>query len=258
MKNFLVATDLSARSDNAIARAVALATQTPARLTVVHVVATDPQHHEAEAKANIGAQLARLQVGQIPTAIKIVTGKHVEAILAAARDEKAELVVIGKHRAVEAIDLFRGSTGERMVRFGNKSVLLVKTEATGRPYHKIVIGVDFSASSRRAVEFAFDLFPQGEFTLVHAFAPPTVPGDVNARVEAQFSEFMAGLSDAPRSRASRQGPPAPTLLKAIATIGPDLVVTGTHGRSGSDAMQIGTVAERVLSEAAVDVLAVRA
>lgn len=262
MKNMLVATDLSARSDHAITRAVTLATQTPAKLTVIHVIAdaAEAQRREAEAKAEIGAQLARLQVGGIPTAVKIVTGKHVEAILAAAKDEQADLVLIGKHRAVEDIDLFRGSTGERMVRFGNKSVLLVKTETTDRPYRKIVIGVDFSPASRRAVEFAFALFPDAEFILAHAFAPPTVPGDINARIDALFTEFMSGLSASlPRcSQLSRQGPPAPTLLKAIAAIGPDLVVTGTHGRSGSDAMQIGTVAERVLSESAFDVLAVRA
>lgn len=259
MKSLLVATDLSATSDQAIARAIMLATQVTARLTIVHVVdGADAQHREAAAREAIGAQLARLPVGRTPTAIRIVGGKHVEAILSTAQEEAADLLVIGKHRAVEDIGVFRGSTGERMVRSGSRSVLLVKTEAAGRAYGKVVVGVDFSPSSRRAVEFALDMFPNAEVILLHAYAPPTVPGDIDARLDSQFTEFMTGLDIARFSRMSRQGPPVPTLLKAIAAIGPDLVVTGTHGRTGSGPMQIGTVAERLLTEVTTDVLAVRA
>jgi universal stress protein E len=259
MKNLLVATDLATRSDRAIARAVTLATQTPSRVTIMHVVpdGADAQRHAADAKANIAAQLAVLPVGSTPTAVKILTGKHVDAILAAAKDEAADLVIIGKHRAVENLDVFRGSTAERMARFGTKSVLLVKTETTDRPYDKIVVAVDFSPSSRRAVEFTLGMFDKAEIILAHAYAPPTVPGDINARLDAQFAEFLAGLDTTRLSQLSRQGPPVPTLLKAIAAIGPDLVVTGTHGRTGGGAMQIGTVAERLLSETNADVLAVR-
>jgi nucleotide-binding universal stress UspA family protein len=260
MTNLLVATDLSAPSDQAIARAVALASQIPAQLTIVHVVdgTTDLPRREAAAKEEIGAQLARLAVGQTPVTTKVVNGKHVEAILAAAQQISADLLVIGKHRAVEDVGVFRGSTGERMVRSGTRSVLLVKTEGANRAYEKIVIGVDFSPSSRRAVEFALDMFPKAEFILLHAYAPPTVPGDINARIDAQFTEFMSGLDASRCSQLSRQGPPVPTLMKSIAAIDPDLVVTGTHGRTGSGPMQIGTVAERLLTELATDVLAVRA
>jgi nucleotide-binding universal stress UspA family protein len=259
MKNLLVATDLSASSDQAIARAVSLASQIPARLTVIHVVdAADLQHREASAKGEIAAQLARLSAGQAQVTIKVVGGKHVEAILAAAQETSADLLVIGKHRAVEDLGVFRGSTGERMVRSGTRSVLLVKTEGANRDYQKIVVGVDFSPSSRRAVEFALGTFTSAEFILLNAYAPPTVPGDINARLDAQFTEFMSGLDASRCSQLSRQGPPVPTLLKSIAAIGPDLVVTGTSGRSGAGPMQIGTVAERLLTESATDVLAVRA
>jgi universal stress protein E len=260
MKNLLVATDLSATSDCAVARAVALAAQISAQLTIVHVIdsAADKQRREAVAREQIGAQLARLAATQAQTTIKIVAGKHVEAILAAAQEASADLVVIGKHRAVEDIDVFRGSTGECMVRVGGRSVLLVKTEKASRPYAKIVIGVDFSPSSRRAVEFALDAFVDAEFILAHAYAPPTVPGDINARLDSQFIEFMSGLDASRCSQLSRQGPPVPTLLKTIAAIAPDLVVTGTHGRTGGGPMLIGTVAERLLTECSTDVLAVRA
>jgi nucleotide-binding universal stress UspA family protein len=258
MKHLLVATDLSASSDQAIARAVILASQISAQLTVVHVVdAIDLPRREATAKAEIAAQLARLSAGQAPVTIKVVGGKHVEAILTAAKDASADILVIGKHRAVEDLGVFRGSTGERMVRSGTHSVLLVKTEASGA-YQKIVIGVDFSPSSRRAVEFALGTFASAEFVLLHAYAPPTVPGDINARLDAQFTEFMSGLDASRCSQLSRQGPPAPTLLKSIAAIGPDLVITGTSGRGGAGPMRIGTVAERLLTESSTDVLAVRA
>ena len=263
MKTLLVATDLSARSDQAIVRAIALAGQMPAKVTIVHVAgdsADAAKNREVEVKNEIAGQLAHLPVGQTQTSVRVLAGKHVEAIFAAAQEEAADLLVIGKHRAVEDIGVFRGSTGERMIRFGTRSVLLVKTEAVSRPYQKIVVGVDFSPSSRSAVEFALDMFPKAEFILVHAYPAPRVAAGIAERLDAQFTEFMHGLGEAVAhcSQLSREGPPVPTVLKAIAAINPDLVVMGTHGRTGSGPMQIGTVAERVLSESACDVLAVRA
>jgi nucleotide-binding universal stress UspA family protein len=254
MKNVVVATDLSARSAQAVRRAASLLHDVPGHLTVLHVLADNgPTSSAAEAEAAI-----RAQIGQLPAdaaTIRIARGKHFDTILATANEVSADLVVIGKHRSVTQLDLFRGSTGERTIRFGTRPVLLVKQEDI-RPYRRILIGVDFSPSSRSAVEFAVAMFPKSEFVLMHAY-PGSRPGGSDR--DAQFAELLAGLGDAAAhcQRTAAEGPPAPTLMKAIAATKPDLVVLGTHGLSGSGPQQIGTVAERILSEAAIDLVAVR-
>jgi nucleotide-binding universal stress UspA family protein len=55
----------------------------------------------------------------------------------------------------------------------------------------------------------------------------------------------------------RDGPPAPAILAAAREWGADLIVIGTHGRSGLGRLALGSVAEGVLREAPCPVLTVR-
>jgi len=261
MKSILVATDLSAGSERALRRAVVLAVQTGARATCLHVLddklaaaAAEDRRHEAEA-----AILKQLEgAHDVAVAVRVVSGNRFDAILAAAREESADLVVIGPHRSVTELDLFRGSTAERVLTTGALPVLLVKQPVTAH-YRRVVVAVDFSTSSRNAVAFAVENFSKAEFTLVHAYAPPPGRrGSMADRLEQQFSELLAGLEALPPlQKVTDEGPPVPTLMKAIERLSPDLVVVGTHGRTGTGPQQIGTVAERILSQSPVDVLAVR-
>ena len=262
MNSILVATDLSAGSERALRRAVVLAAQTSSRVTCLHVIddrlsAEEVDSRTRAAEAAIKAQLAGAQ--DMPVSVRIIPGNHFDAIMAAAQDESADLVVIGRHRSVAELDLFRGSTAERVLKSGTRPVLMVK-QAVAAPYQRILVAVDFSASARSAVEFAIRTLaiPKAELTLIHAFhAPPRGGVGIVERLEGQFAEFLAGLEDVTVRKLTQEGPPVPTLLKAIESEAPDLVVVGTHGRTGTGPAQIGTVAERVLSQSAIDVLAVR-
>jgi nucleotide-binding universal stress UspA family protein len=207
-----------------------------------------------DAEAAIKALVAGAQ--DVPVGVKIVTGNHIDAIQAAAQEESADLVAIGMHHSVTELDLFRGSTGERVLKSGTRPVLMVK-QAVKAPYRRVMVATDFSASARDAVAFAFRTLPKAELTLVHAV--PRAGAGMADRLETQFAEFLAGLEDVPATvrKETPEGPPVPTLMKAIERLAPDLVVVGTHGRTGVGPLQIGTVAERLLSQSAIDVLAVR-
>lgn len=262
MKSILVATDLSAGSERALRRAVVLAVQTSARATCLHVI-DDKLTDEAaelrrrEAEAAIKAQLAGAH--DVPVTVRIVQGNQLDAILKAAQDESADVVVIGQHKSVTEIDLFRGSTGESVLKSGARPVLMVKQPVTAH-YRHVMVATDFSASARGAVEIAVKSFPRAELTLVHAFhVPPGVGAGITDHLEAQFAELLASLPAPlpPIRKVMEEGPPVRTLMAAIERLAPDLVVVGTRGRTGTGPQQIGTVAERVLSQSAVDVLAVR-
>ncbi len=259
MNSIVVATDLSAGSERAVRRAVVLAAQTGARATCLHVVdsklagdAVEARRREADAA--IRAQLAGTH--NVPVSVQVVQGNHVDAILKTVQDEAADIVVIGQHHSVTELDLFRGSTGEHMLKRGARPVLLVKQAVTAH-YRRILAAIDFSTPARRAVEFIAANFPTAETTLIHAFhaVPRVTTGDL---LDAQIADFLAGIAPLPPVRKIvEEGPPAPTLLKAIERLAPDLVVVGTHGRADPGPQRVGTVAERVLSQSPVDILAVR-
>jgi nucleotide-binding universal stress UspA family protein len=280
MKMILVASDLSARSDWAVERALALAKQHDARARVVHVVDEELPASVADEQKETAERILRSFVASLlkgdpaQADVSVVFGAHYSTIIDMAEKENADLVVVGKHRQDALLDLFRGSTGERVLRFGARPVLVVKDRAT-IPYLRALVAVDFSPCSRKAWLFALELVPDAQFELMHAFDIPfrgllfgTRPLAELAKkhqrqfedvVNQQVTEFVTNMPRAvrPFRTIARDGAPQEAILSAIAETEPQLVVLGTHGRSGLARAWLGSVAEYVIANSPKDVLAVR-
>ncbi|QGM97443.1 universal stress protein [Methylocystis parvus] len=280
MKQILLATDLSGRSDRAAARAALLARKHGARLTALHVVDDELPQPVAERQKTDAENALRQTFVNMPHAsdldltIDVHCGQYHEAIIETAERLDADLIVIGKHREDVLLDLFRGSTGERVLRFGSRPVLVVKNPA-GRDYLSALAAVDFSPTSRRALEFSWKLAPDAQAYLGHAFDVPfrsltlgSTPIDQLAKkhqrqfhdlIEEQMTDFVHMLSR-PLDRRffiAREGSPESVVLALISELKAELLVLGTHGRSGLGRAILGSVAEALLASAPCDVLAVR-
>ena len=280
MKTFLMASDLSARSDRALARAVALAQEQDAQLTVVHVVddalpASAADAQAAAAKSAIRAHVDDLTGGKSENvSVSVVFGRPFSGILETVEKTEAELIVLGTHREDSFTDMFRGTTAERVIRAGDVPTLVV-TERVAKPYQRIMIGVDFSVYSRRAVEFAVGFAPVGTFYLVHAYDIP-FKGFLHGKdardgltkkdelgfermVETEMARFLAGFDTPQRfERVIAEGSAREVMHREIERMKPDLLVIGTHGRTGVAHALLGSVAEDMLSQPVCDVLAVKA
>lgn len=275
----LVATDLSARSDRAVERAVAMAWSTGAALTILHVVDADLPVRLADRQAAEARTLIAEYVATVPgrdavaPAIEVVFGRDHRDIADIAAKMGAGLIVTGVHRN-ETPELFRGTTVEHLIRGGPCPVLMVKAKPL-RPYRRVVIGVDFSECSRRAVKFAVRLLPDSEFHLVHAFDVPFkafLSGDeirreaskghqeqMDSFVGEDFSAFRTASQVAPARlfQIVSQGTVRQVIQEQSERLKADLLVVGTHGRSGIAHALLGSVAEDLLSRPPCDVLAVR-
>jgi nucleotide-binding universal stress UspA family protein len=280
MKTILVASDLSARSDRALARAAMLAGQHNARLIILHVVdeelpAAMADNQIEDATRMLGSAVAGLpELSAISSKVQVVVGEHYRTILAEAEASNADLLVVGQHRKDILLDLFRGSTGERILRFGTRPVLIVKSAATHR-YVSVLAAIDFSATSRRAIETAVMIAPEADVKLVHAFDIPfrgLVFGGTSMEqlakkhqrqfqetIEAQTKTFLDSLPvpSAMRQVIAREGMPEEVVLEAVRETRCDLLALGTHGRSGLGRALLGSVAESMIARAPCDVLAVR-
>ena len=144
MQRILMATDLTARSDRALARAVGLAREHGSALTIVHVVDDDLPALLAEAQAqaatdSVRAQLASLAPGDdTPVSTEVVSGRAYVGILDLAAQYDADLIVLGMHRADSFKDMFRGTTAERVIRAGSAPVLLVNLDGYWDPLLEMV------------------------------------------------------------------------------------------------------------------------
>ena len=145
-----------------------------------------------------------------------------------------------------------------------------------KPFRKILVPVDFSTHSARAVQVAAELAHryEGSLEIVHIFDPVAYPlpdGYVmftRPQLDEMFAGFDAALAKyqqvaqaAGVSRVQthvRQGPCAAEICEFAREGGFDLVVMGTHGRRGLNRLLLGSVAERVLRTAPCPVLTLRA
>jgi nucleotide-binding universal stress UspA family protein len=145
----------------------------------------------------------------------------------------------------------------------------------GADWKKICCPVDFSDASRAALEVAADLARRtgASLTLLHAYPIPgyTLP-DGSVVASPTMMQELAGAADRHlaswRADAEAMGAPAVTAEKVIGEpareiVGwaqanaADLLVLGTHGRSGLEHALLGSVTERVMRKASCAVLTVR-
>ncbi len=283
MKRLLVATDLSARSDRALERAFSLARDLGADLTILYVVDEDlpaamAEELETAAKRSLQQCVDSLAAAAQPApdaSIKVVSGRPYSDIIEISEAERADMIVLGMHRENAFKDMFRGTTVERVLRAGHLPVLLVKDRA-GSPYRRILVGVDFSVCSKKAIEFAVAFAPDAEFHLVHAYDIPfkgfgfshgtrraaskSHETQFRAMVDEELAKFVSSLDAQPPNirPVMEEGIATDVLHRQIAHLKPDLLVIGTHGRTGITHAILGSVAEELLRDPPCDVLAVKA
>jgi nucleotide-binding universal stress UspA family protein len=151
-----------------------------------------------------------------------------------------------------------------------KGVAFAVASGIGECYVKeisrVMCAVDFSGPSRAAFQHALAIAKARHAELNVVFAVPR-----NARFNSRARQRIALLADLRRAAAResvhmtisvQQGDPASVILLHANSSNspslPDLIVLGTHGRTGLDRLRLGSVAERVLQLAPCPTLIVRA
>lgn len=278
-QNILLATDLTAAGDRAFDRAVQLAKEWNADLTLCHVVeASSARPIGIERRIrSVEAEMTELEArasGVLKRAVPrhVVIGDPAGRVIEHARAIKSDFVVTGPAHAKAYGEHLLGSTAARILRQAHVPVLAVRRRAEGA-YKNIAVSVDFSTASRDAVAATRALFPAVALTLVHAFdVQPDWSGNganksvgeieaaERARVQRVAEEEMARLIGKDKSKMKSvmvEGRPGPVLTDYVDERRPDMVVTGTYSRAGTPEHMIGSTAEVLLNTLACDVLAIR-
>ena len=203
-------------------------------------------------------------------------GSPWETVLAIANEAACDLIVLGLHRLDPLKDMFIGTTAERIIRNSTLPVLVVKDKPLG-PYRKVLVGTDFSPCSSHALQAALALVPHARFHLFHAFETPFPafiqfrPDDLEAwrreRLDKAVAQVKLDLEQFLMPHIGGTKPQITTLVERGEIAGvvasmlrqhqPDLLVFGTHGRSGVAGALMGSVAVSFLNSPPCDVLVSR-
>ena len=279
MQRIMLATDFSERSDRALRRAVLLARSHGARLDLVHVVDDDrPQRivqHEVDDARAMLRELARAleRDDGVQTDIEIILSDPFAGIVTAAAERQPDLLVIGPHRRQILRDVFLGTTAERTIRAVSCPVLMVNGPPLG-PWRHVLLTADGGAESRDALTRFVALSPDrsARRSLLHVFDAPalrlgmsgmTQKDDRAAYLEDQRADAMQmlerllaevpGLEAHPVLRQDLSNP-AHEIHKAAQDLEADLIVVATQGKGALARLFLGSVTEKVLQSAVVDVL----
>jgi nucleotide-binding universal stress UspA family protein len=144
-----------------------------------------------------------------------------------------------------------------------------------KPFSKILVPVDFSNHSAEAVRYAADLSRRYEasVTLAHIYQPVAyaLPEGYVLYTVAQLASMMSEFEkqlEAAKAHAQAagalsvdtkvlQGVVSSEIVSFAERSDHDLIVMGTHGRTGLKHALLGSVAEKVVRKAPCPVLTVR-
>ncbi len=203
-----------------------------------------------------------------------LTGRPWERICETVEADPAfDLIVLGTEGRTGLRRVLLGSVAEKVVRHAACSVLAVRGKNGTSAFKHILCPIDFSQGSRAAMEQAARLAdPDGlGITLLHVLdlpvrfsGEPKVAGfteDLDRQGARLLGEWAAELRTrvsvpvVTRTRIGSPGTQTLSVLEAEPTF--DLVVVGSHGRTGLGRVLLGSVAERIVRHAPCPVFVAR-
>jgi universal stress protein E len=284
----LAATDLSASARHAAERAALVSKEACAPLDLLHVANFDtlerlrllmdvaPDDMLARVLDSAQVRVAELALALkqrygVSAGIRVTAGSLLPELAKACEALTAGLLVCGAQGESVLRHFLLGTTARRILSTAKCPVLVVK-QTPHEPYQRLLVPVDFSPSSLRAIRHARSIAPLADIVLLHAF-------DVPFARDIRSAGLADEIIDLYRVAAKREALQKLTALRDEAELSSngtclivlhgdarsriieqeqerdcDLIVMGKYGKSLVEKLLMGSVTEHVLSEARNDVL----
>ncbi|MFC7227055.1 universal stress protein [Salinirubellus salinus] len=219
----------------------------------------------------VGEAATRARKRGVDVVEAVVQGVPHSTITEYAEDKDVDAVVMPTHGRGLVGRFLVGSVAEKVVRTADVPVLTVRPEATlSVPFGEVLVATDGSECAAAAVERAAALAAADGATLhvVSVVELATYGPDAHASLNiSTFEDRAQDAVDAARETAEALGVDVVThveyggvhakLLRVAEDTEADIVVLGTHGRTGFDRYLLGSVAEKTVRTSPAPVLTVR-
>lgn len=285
-KKILFPTDFSPNADKALAHAVRLADFDDGEVIVQHVVGNYFERHPHWATlfdvreiqtfmdGYVAAHMAEIlpkEAGKVRVRTVISKGKPADEIASVAEREMVDLVVMGSAKGVVT---------NKVIRMTNRPVLAVSAaqpkvdEAGLQKVTKILVATDFSAHSKRVVEYAFDLKRIFDATIYMLYVIETGHAIEWAIKQGHFIHSMDKMREWAGNQLVNLTPDEfvkdPTVIRLVETgspgdvipdvayeVGADLTILGTHEYGTVHTHLLGTTTDKLLLKTSTPILTVK-
>ncbi len=222
----------------------------------------------------INKALKQLELKDTKLDICIETGIPHKEILRVAKEEKVDLIAMGKRGLGLKDRILLGSNTNKVLRMANAPVLAVRHKKGDKiDIKKILVPTDLSGLTLISLDFAIDLANRFNSTIYllhilelhHSYEISTSKIIEELRVLA-LKELRSYLEKIPKEKIKGIN------IKEMVTLylrgwfgiinfaeenGVDLIIMTTHGRKGLARFMLGSTAEKVISESPCPVLAIK-
>jgi len=270
LERIMLATDGSEYCADAERVALAMVEKCGGTLLITSIVITNPAAESVApdliqaAEEETHALLQRIHGEAVKRGIaaETVVGRGpdpVDEIIAAAERERADVIVMGR----------RGKRGLMKRMIGD-----VTSRAVGKAKCSVLVVMEGAAMWRKRILLATD---GSRFSDAAAVAATKIaelcrlPVTVLSTIRDSFSEERAAVADESASRVHEhlksrnieadkvvlRGDPDKLIVETAQAREADLIVMGTHGRTGWERVVVGSVTESVIGSSRIPVLAVK-
>lgn len=267
LQKLLACTDGSPASKGAVFGALALARACRSQVILVQILEYNlgftglaPEaviQWEREVAAYLSELKARADDLGVPAEIVIRRADQAFAAIAAEADKlQADLIVMGRHGKHGLTKLLMGSVTERVIGLSPVNVLVIPQESP-LPWDQLLVASDGSPYGDAAWEAALELVKRLDARLIGVSA---------AREEGELPEAEA-IVQKMLMQANRQGiameirvsvgAPDDVIVQTALAKQANLIIMGSHGRTGLKRLLMGSTTARVIGSTPCPVLVVK-
>jgi nucleotide-binding universal stress UspA family protein len=213
-----------------------------------------------------------------------VPGTTADTILNQARKKHADLICVGTHGRGGVTRMLLGSIAEKVVQRAECNVLVVRrverdfvtADSDVPALGRVLVPIDFSEPGQKALQEGAGLAARfnAELHLLHVVEDSSPATSEIALASPVFRSYIQELTSAGERQVDElkiPGSPASRTVRKKVVVGApisritayateeqiDLIVMGTHGRTGASHWLLGSVAERVVRSAPCPVMVCR-
>jgi len=263
----LVATDGTDSSEGALREAINLAKVCSSKLIIMSVIVSNREYESAfvwQMENNERKMLAKLEsirrkVSQEGVDCKVITCRGEDPyldIVNQAEKNQVRMVIMGTRGRTGIKRVIMGSVAGKVIGHASCNVLIVHPEAK-IGYKKIVIATDGSRHSEDAASEAIAIAKRCESFISVVSVAASDAETVSAKENVRQIVELAKQNGIKIEGIIIQGLPYEAIVRHAKQNGADLIVVGSHGRTGLMSILVGTVAERVVCHAECAVLVVK-
>lgn len=285
----VVPTDFSDTAQSALSTAAAIGAWYRSALDIVTVVDAAVYAYAGYPFASLAAELSRgaeqaLAKLKLPAAAKgltvsryVLSGTAAHEIVAHAGRESADLIVIGTHGRGTVGRILLGGTADRVLHTASCPVIVTKAAGASprkaKGVTRVLFPTDFSDCANQALKRAIAITEDfdAELYVLHIVDDSIITTHVQKEREIILKELRNHaleqmkqslppelLQNFETTGAVKRGEPGKAIASYAETHGCDLIIMGSHGRTGLNRVLLGSVADKVVRLAKCPVLVERA